>query len=114
MGARSSLRKLYDAKFRPGKLQLNSVGLLLGHVSDNRQFELLTLVGLEDQEKPKNESSQTDQRPQEDRGPTEEWDVAKEGEEKPQDHPGDGEENVLKSMKSHEAVAIIGLDRPEK
>jgi len=90
--------------------RLGGVGLFLRHVADHGKLEHLSLVSLEHQDKPENESSQTNQWPNEKRDPTQNWNMSNNSQAYADDNPRHTEEDVLKGVEADETVPVVRLD----
>jgi len=94
----------------PGKTSLDYVRLFLGHIADDGQLELLALISLQYEHKPENETTQSDQRPNQQCEPSEDRDVAYHGEHYPKHKPRHVEENILKGMEADKSIPVVGFD----
>jgi hypothetical protein len=90
--------------------RLGGVGLFLRHVAYHGKLEHLSLVSLQHQDKPENESSQTNQWPNEKRDPTQNWNVSNDSQAYADHNPRHTEEYVLKGVEANEAVPVVRLD----
>jgi hypothetical protein len=87
---------------------LHCVGLLFGHVSDEGELVHLPLIRLEQQDDPDDEAGQSDQRPDQDGQPAEEWNVDDEAEHDPEGSPRDREEDALEGVEADEPASVVG------
>jgi hypothetical protein len=95
-----------QARSRVKEVQLNSVGLFLCHVADDRQFEFLTLVGADHAENDHNEEPNPNQEVDRNKQESDHRNERKDRQCNKHDEPRRGNEETLERVKSNEAILV--------